>query len=337
MISFTPSNTLVEAGQVPGFCGDCQTYAYAIAPCGATFTNTDIEINGTYVPPQSAAKCICTDVLQKVLWNCARCELLAGFGSHSQPPQAYQTQCIGWGIPVSDMKAPYTGTVAPGTTTPLTGGTTGSTTTGSSPAAGTGGASGTNPTGGSGASSSGGPLPSPSDSSNNAVSGGAEGSSGPNGTAIGISVGIIGVAIVAGSLAVFVMKRNRRRHEPLELDGTYVGLDDQWEKPGRSHSPAMMPAPIASAAPLASRGPMQQHGNHPFESRPGGGGGSVVGGYDGQYEYDQYHQGGGGGGYNAYNQPGYQGYAAHDYGYEHAMPTSGPYHGGKSTEGGPYM
>ncbi|KAF9932585.1 hypothetical protein BGZ75_008524 [Mortierella antarctica] len=344
--SLTPSSLVSAAPNTPGFCGDCQTFSNAITPCGATFTKTDIEISGTYIPPQSAAKCICTEVLQKVLWNCARCELLAGFDAHSQPPQAYQTQCIGWGMVQTEWKAPYTGVVAPGTSTPLTGGTN------PQPPAGTSG-SGSNPTTGGatgGGSASGtGSMPDPSGGST------ADGGSGPNGTAIGISVGIIGVAIVAGIVSMFMIKRRRnRRHAPLELGDHYVGMDDhQWEKPSRPQSP-MIPATVASGAPVASRGPMQApHRPSPFESRPGGGG-SVVGGYDGQYDqYEPYGHGGGGGGGGGYetysNHGGYdpnyrqgppQGYPSRDYAYEHAMPTSGtplpPYHGGKS-EGGHYM
>ncbi|KAF8931160.1 hypothetical protein BGZ58_007790 [Dissophora ornata] len=350
LTSFTPS-AQVSAAAGTGFCGDCQTFAYAIAPCGSTFTSTDIEINGTYIPPQSASKCICSDTMQKVLWACARCELLA-FGAHSQPPQAYQTQCIAWGMTAAEWTAAYTGTIAPGTSA-ITGSTTGATTTAvtgtTTVAVGTATTTTAAPVAASSGTTTNGTLTGtaaalPSGSSDSALSGGtSESSGGPNGTAIGISVGIIGVAAVAGAIAVFMMKRNRRRHEPLELDGTYVGLDDQWEKP-RPQSPPMMPAPIASGAPIASRGPMQSgHRPSPFESRPGGGG-SVAGGYDGQYDqYDQYdqqydhnyahHQGGGGGGYE-YNHGGYQGY---EYGYENTVPTSGPYHGGNGSDGGHYQ
>lgn len=118
--SSSSNNLFVDAGVSPGFCGDCQTFANAIQPCGVTFGNTDIEINGTY-SPVAAAKCICSDVMQRVLWTCAKCEFLAGFNSHSPPPQAYHTTCIGWGQSIQDWNAPYTGVVAPGTTTtPLT-------------------------------------------------------------------------------------------------------------------------------------------------------------------------------------------------------------------------
>ncbi|KAF9285100.1 hypothetical protein BGZ68_004149 [Mortierella alpina] len=346
--SLSPSSLVSAAPNTPGFCGDCQTFSNAISPCGVTFTSSDIEINGTYIPPQSAAKCICTDVLQKVLWNCARCELLAGYNAHSQPPQAYQTQCIGWGMLPTEWRQPYTGVVAPGTSTPLTGGTNPP----GQPSAGTGG-SGSNPTTGgatSGSASGTGSMPNPSEGSSS------DGGSGPNGTAIGISVGIMGVAVAAGVVSMFMIRRRRnRRHAPLELGDHYVGMDDhQWEKPSRPQSP-MMPASVATGAPVASRGPMQApHRPSPFESRPGGGG-SVVGGYDGQYDqYEPYGHGGGGGGggggYETYsNHGGYdpnyrqgppQGYPPRDYAFDHAMPTSGtplpPYHGGKS-EGGHYM
>lgn len=189
----------------------------------------------------------------------------------------------------------------------------------------------------------------PSSSSDNSVGGGqTESSGGPSGTAIGISLGIIGVALVAGVVAVTMMKRRRRRHAPLELDGTYVGLDDNtWEKP-RPASPPMAPAPIASGASpsVASRmaaGPMAGMSRpSPFESRPGGGGSVVNGGYDHQYDhydggygqpvqgYDQYQNHGG------YDQ-GYQYQGHHDYGYEQQVPPqSAPaYHiGGKGGEGG---
>ncbi|KAF9351549.1 hypothetical protein BGX26_010480 [Mortierella sp. AD094] len=354
-ISFSPSTTQVSANPAsPGFCGDCQTFANAIAPCGVTFGPSDIEINGTYSPPQAAANCICSDVLQSVLWTCARCELLAGYNSHSDPPTKYHTTCIGWGATIAQWNAPYTGVVAPGTTTPLTsgGGTTSGGATTTLPATTVPVAPGTSAPGGttsSGSTSSGSSaMPgTTSISAGNSTSTDTSGSSGPNGTAIGISLGIIGVALVGGVFAMFMMKRNRRRHEPLELDGTYVGLDDSWEKPARAQSPAMIPAP----APITARGPAR---HSPFESRPGGGG-SVVGGYDGQYEqYDhnyapQYQGGianGGGYGYQGYSDQGYvdqgygdKGYGGHDYGYEHTVPTSGAYHGGKagSEVGGQYM
>ncbi|KAF9199431.1 hypothetical protein BGZ49_010460 [Haplosporangium sp. Z 27] len=347
-IALLPSPNQVSAASVtPGFCGDCQTFANAIAPCGVSFTETDIQINGTYSPPQAAAKCICSSIMQQVLWTCSRCEQFGGYsGAKTDPPTKYHSTCITWGGTIDEWNAPYTGVIAPGTTTPMTGSTntTVGTTTGAPATGGVTSGSGTLPTS-SGASGSGtAPITTTGSSNSTTEDASSSGGSGPNGTAIGISVGIIGIALVGGIIAMFMMKRNRRRrHEPLILDGTYVGLDDhQWEKPARSQSPPMIPAPAPITARGAARGPA------PFEGRPGGGG-SVVGGYDGQYEkydqYDQYdhqyqqHQMGGNGGY------GYQGYEqgyeqGYDYGYEqHNVPTSGAYHPGKagSDVGGQYL
>ncbi|KAF9191253.1 hypothetical protein BGZ51_007573 [Haplosporangium sp. Z 767] len=345
-ISLSPSALVSAAPITPGFCGDCQTFANAVAPCGGTFTPKDIEITGTYVVPQALAKCACTELMQKVLWTCARCEMLAGFDTHSDPPQKYQTQCMAWGTTIDQYRAPYTGDIAPGTSTELNRGPVPPappTTSGGNNGGNNGGNSGSTSTG---TGTSGASSPTSSDSS----TAGSE-SSGPNGTAVGISLAIIGIAVVAGGVAMVMMKRKRRRHEPLDLDGTYVNFDNQWEKPPRPQSPAMMPA-----APMPSRGPAQAvHRPSPFETRPGGGG-SVVGGYDPQYDqYDQYghNQPNGAGGYDGYshsNHGGYdqayhqgpsQGYQPHDYGYEHAMPTSGtplpPYHAGKGPEGGQYL
>ncbi|KAF9111940.1 hypothetical protein BGX27_004200 [Mortierella sp. AM989] len=324
-ISLSPSSTQVSAAPlVPGFCGDCQTFANAIQPCGETFAPANIEITGNYVIPQTAAKCICSDVMQSVLWTCSRCEQLNGFAVKTDPPQKYQTTCMGWGITIDQWKAPYTGAVAPGTTTPINGAVvppgqpSSGTATGSVPS--------TNGTGTAPATPSG----------SNGTSTDTESSGGLNGTAIGISLGIIGVAVLGGAVAMFMMKRSRRRHEPLDLDGTYVGLDDQWEKP-RPQSPASIPAP----APITARGPARPS---PFESRPGGGG-SVVGGYDGQYEqYEQYDnqyppQYPNGYGYQGQGHQGYGGAGGHDYGYEHTVPTSAPYHAKKagSEVGGQYL
>ncbi|KAF9898433.1 hypothetical protein BX616_004040 [Lobosporangium transversale] len=328
----------------PGFCPDCQTFALAIKPCGGTFEPKDIEINGMYNPPQSVAKCACSDIMQKVLWTCARCELLAGFtNAKTPPPQMYQTQCMSWGITIDAWRAPYTGDVVAGTNTaPLNGegGVPANPVPTSNPAnppggSGNGGGSGSNPPSGTSAAV-------PTNSNGSPVEPSESEGGGPNGTAIGISLGIIGVAAVGGAAAVIMMKRSRRRHEPLELDDTYVGMDHQWEKPARSQSPSMPPA-----------GPM--HRPSPFESRPGGSsGGSVVGGYDPQYDnYDHHgHPGGnnyeyghhqaapGYDGYDGYNNGGYQqGYAGHgqEYGYEHAVPTSGPFQGAKPSEKGQYL
>ncbi|KAF8949408.1 hypothetical protein BGZ47_003820 [Haplosporangium gracile] len=354
-ISGSSSSSLVSAAQASGFCPECETYAMVIQPCGGTFTEKDIAIDGTYSPPQSDAACVCKSVIQRLLWNCAKCEFLAGHQSKSPPPQQFQTTCTAtWQQPFALWTSAYTGPVAPGTTSPLSPDNNNPTgtpppanpnpaTTGGNSGNSTGTASGTLPSGTTGDSTS-----------------GAGESSGPNGTAIGISLGIIGVAAVAGGIAVVMMKRRRQRHTPLELDDSYVGLDNQWEKPPRPQSPPMMPAPIASGARAGGGGGMGRP--PPFESRPGNGsvsgGGSVIGGYDGS-QYDQqydYHQGSGStvvgsnyGDYDdgygkqqqhgGYNQGyGFQGYGHHDhqaaynhdYGYDHPVPTSNaPYHGAR--------
>ncbi|KAF9329213.1 hypothetical protein BG006_007666 [Podila minutissima] len=329
--------TYTDAALTPGFCGDCQTFSNAIGVCGGSFTKADIEIQTPYALPQSFAKCVCTEVMQKVLWTCKRCEELAGFKVSTPPPNAHRATCLGWGITAADYSLPYTGVVAPGTQG-ITGG--GDPNPGPNPPGG-----GTNPPAGNeGTTSSVAPgQPTPSGAGGKPP---ANDGDGVNGAAVGISLGIIGIAAVGGGAAVFMMKRRRHaRHAPLELGDHYVGLEDNnnWEKPARPSSPPMAPAPVASGAPLASRGPMQGRPS-PFEKRPGGNG-SVVGGYDGQYDqYDHYHHGGGSqaGGYNdGYNQGGqydqnyYQGHGQqgygppgysshHDYGYDHTVPTSGP-------------
>ncbi|KAG0351802.1 hypothetical protein BGZ54_003098 [Gamsiella multidivaricata] len=352
---------LAHAALDPGFCGDCQTFSNAIGVCGGSFGAADIEINGEYVLQQQYSKCICTEVMQKVLWTCAKCELLAGHQSKAPPPQKYQTQCIAWGMTVQEWKTPYTGVVAPGTQTDVTGAGGSSTpvppaTTTTAPTAGkpsTGGPSTTVGSGGQNPPSTTDPN-APSSSSDNSVSGPdstTETNSGPNGTAIGISVGIIGVAVVAGVVAVVMMKRRRRRRTPLDLDSlpaeaSFVALEDKWEKPHHhSGSPPLPPAPIASAAPVVGRG---GRGGYQME-------GSVVGGYDPQYDggYGQYGHGGHGGydGYggsvhgqymNQYDDqyvgyhPSHQqeAYQMHDYGYEHN--NQGPnaqYHPGGLAKG----
>ncbi|KAF9120466.1 hypothetical protein BGW39_011364 [Mortierella sp. 14UC] len=363
--AFLASNTSSTALAAPsGFCAECQTYAMVIQPCGGTFTPETIEIQTPYNPPQAHAQCVCKAVIQRLLWNCARCENLSGFAVKTPPPSQYQTTCTKeWGVAFADYTKGYTGDVAPGTLSPLTGdnGTNPNPNVVKPPLP----TSGTNPSTGSGNGTTGtssGAVPTNSDGSTS----GAGESTGPNGTAIGISLGIIGVAAVAGVVAVVMMKRRRRRHTPLELDGTYVGLDDQWEKPARPQTPPMMPAPIVNGGRGGGGGGGLMRPS-PFESRPPGsvsGGGSVVGGYDNsQYDQYDYHQGGGGstvvgsnygdyddgygkqqhGGYNqGYNQgypPHDQGYPPHhdqgypphhDYGYDHPVPTSGaPYHGGR--------
>ncbi|KAF9434895.1 hypothetical protein BGZ76_007239 [Entomortierella beljakovae] len=275
----------------PGFCGDCQTFANAIGVCGGSFGPADIEINGEYVLQQQYSKCVCTEVMQKVLWTCAKCELLAGHQSKAPPPQKYQTQCIAWGMTIEEWKAPYTGVVAPGTQTEVGGGVvnppapsvTNTPTNKPSQSA----------TNGSGGSATSGGSTQPTNPSDNATSGDdtttTEGSK-PNTAAIGISVGIIGVAVVAGAIAVVMMKRRRRRRTPLDLDslpgqaGGFSQIDDKWS-PHRPQSPPLPPAPIASATPAVARenGHRSPYDNHGYME------GSVVGGYDGPYDgYDQY-------------------------------------------------
>lgn len=359
----SPSSSSLVSAQVPGFCAECETYAMVVGQCGGTFEPKDIAIDGVYSPKESDANCVCKAVIQKLLWNCAKCMSLGGGKlAKSPPPQQYQMTCQNtWKMPPTLWATSYTGPVAPGTTSLLN--PDGNNPTGTPPPvkpdpATTGG------NGGSGTGTASGTLPSGSGAAGESNSGG---NSGPNGTAIGISLGIIGIAAVGGAAAVVMMKRRRRRHTPLELDDSYVGLDNQWEKPPRPQSPPMMPAPIVSGARAGGAGGMGRPS--PFESRPGNGsvsgGGSVVGGYDGT-QYDQqydYHQGGGStvvgssygdyddgygnkqqqhGGYNNQGYGGYghhdqaypphdhQGAYNHDYGYDHPVPTSNaPYHGGR--------
>ncbi|KAG0294443.1 hypothetical protein BGZ96_001171 [Linnemannia gamsii] len=364
-IGSSSSSSLVSA-QVPGFCAECETYAMVVGPCGGKFEPKDIAIDGTYSPLQSDANCVCKAVIQKLLWNCAKCmSLNGGKLAKSPPPQQYQMTCQNqWKTPATLWNTAYGGPVAPGTTTPL----------GSdsnpigvpppvNPDPATTGGSGGN--GGTGTGTSSGTLPSGSGTGSAGESNSGNESSAPNGTAIGISLGIIGIAAVGGAAAVVMMKRRRRRHTPLELDDSYVGIDNQWEKPPRPQSPPMMPAPIVSGARAGGGGAGGMGRPSPFESRPGNGsvsgGGSVVGGYDGS-QYDQqydYHQGGGstvvgsnygdyddgyGNKQQQYNNQGYgyghhdQGYPPHDhqgaynhdYGYDHPVPTSNaPYHGSR--------
>ncbi|OAQ29174.1 hypothetical protein K457DRAFT_126170 [Linnemannia elongata AG-77] len=361
-ISGSSSSSLVSGAPATGFCAECETYAMVIQPCGGSFTEKDISINGVYSPPESDGACVCKSVIQRLLWNCAKCiSLGTGLQAKSPPPQQFQMTCTAWKQPFSLWTSAYTGPVAPGTTSPLSPDNNNPTGTPppANPSPGTTGGSGNSMTGTGTAS---GNLP--SGTTGDSTSGE---SSGPNGTAIGISLGIIGIAAVGGAAAVVMMKRRRRRHTPLELDDSYVGLDNQWEKPPRPQSPPMMPAPIASGARAGGGGGGMGRPS-PFESRPGNGsvsgGGSVVGGYDNsQYDQYDYHQGGGStvvgsnygdfddgygkqqqhGGYNqGYGHQGYghhdQGYPPHDhqgaynhdYGYDHPVPTSNaPYHGGR--------
>ncbi|KAG0307525.1 hypothetical protein BGZ97_000365 [Linnemannia gamsii] len=373
IFSSSSYSSLVSAA-VPGFCPECETYAMVVKPCGGTFEPKDIAIDGTYNPLQSDAACVCKSVIQRLLWNCAKCMSLSGGKlAKSPPPQQYQMTCQNtWAQPPANWNAAYTGPVAPGTTSPLNPG--GTNPTGNPPpvnpdpaTTGGNGGNGGNGNGGSVSGTASGSSPSGSGTAGDSTSGTGE-PTGPNGTAIGISLGIIGVAAVGGAAAVVMMKRRRRRHTPLELDDSYVGLDNQWEKPPRPQSPPMMPAPIASGARAGAGGAGGMGRPSPFESRPGNGsvsgGGSVIGGYDGsQYDQYDYHQGGGStvvgsnygdyddgygnkqqqhGGYNNQGYGGYghhdQGYPPHDhqgaynhdYGYDHPVPTSNaPYHGGR--------
>lgn len=352
--------SLASAALDPGFCGDCQTYALAIQPCGGTFTNADIQVPGEYVLPQPLAKCICSAVIQKVLWTCAKCASFGGSKFAAVPPNKYQTACMSWGTTVDQWNAPYTGSSAPGTQTDLGGGpnppppatttTTTTTTSSSTP----------RPSGG-GGSSSGSDTETTTDSngiqptgtSDNATSG-EKSDSTPDGKAIGISVGIIGVAAIAGVVAVFMMKRRRRRR-PLDLDSSpalanFMELDSHGsgrEKYVRPVSPPMTAAPVASATPAVSR-----HRNYTE--------GGSVGGYDAQYDhYGQGHiQGYDGYGHGQYDQYGDQYneqyydqgyYDQHQHGYGHDYydrpaasqgPSVPPPPGsvvGKPNEGGHYM
>ncbi|KAF9149744.1 hypothetical protein BG015_008440 [Linnemannia schmuckeri] len=321
-----------------GFCGDCQTFANAIGVCGGTFTPADIEKPTEYVLQREYAKCTCTAVMQQVLWTCAKCEFLAGKGSKGVPPKKHQMTCMEWGTTIEAYNLPYTGVVAPGTTTdlgngkpnppPVPGTTTNNPPQPTDPAKPTPTTTGGN--GGNGGGNGGGNKPSgtssdPSNPSNsqdslNGDKNTSETSSGPNTAAIGISVGIIGVAFIAGVMAVVMMKRRRRRRSPLDLDSSpalanFTHLEDKWEtKPTRPTSPPLPPAPVASAPPVVGRG-----------GRGGYGEGSVVGGYDAHYDaqydgqYDQYDGYGHGhhGGYDAYGHGqsghGHGGYGGQEY------------------------
>ncbi|KAF9586096.1 hypothetical protein BGW38_009708 [Lunasporangiospora selenospora] len=336
------SSSLVAAAPPSGFCGDCQTYALAIAPCGGTFTAADIAINGAYTPAQQYSKCLCTSVMQGVLWKCGGCQKNDGFKIDVPPPQKHQTMCLDWGVSIQDYNAPYTGPVAPGTAADLGNGGKNPVTTGQPGNNNNNNNPNTSTNGGPSSTSN---TTQPSSSNDKSVTEDKSSGSGPSGAAIGISLGIIGVAVIAGLISVFMMRRRRaRRHAPLDLDGTYLNVDNSWEKP-RPGSPSLNASPMVNAPAPATRGPMM--GNHnasPFDRRPpGGGGGSVVGGYDPQYDqYDQYNNGGGygGGGYDQYHHHGgmpQQNYPAHDYGYDHTVPTSGPYHSSKHSEAGHYM
>ncbi|KAF9943029.1 hypothetical protein BGZ67_008660 [Mortierella alpina] len=185
--------------------------------CGGTFTNKDIEIVGEYVLQQAYSKCLCKSVIQQVLWTCAKCELLAGFSqAKAPPPQKYQTQCIAWGHSIDEWKAPFLGKVAPGTVTDVGAGPNPPAPQPSTPTNNPNppkpGPSSTGSGGGGKPPSSADPT-SPSATSDNSSNPGGptETNSGPNTTAIGISVGIIGVVGVAGAIVVVMMKKKKRR------------------------------------------------------------------------------------------------------------------------------
>ncbi|KAF9954768.1 hypothetical protein BGZ72_004314 [Mortierella alpina] len=272
-----------HAALTPGFCPDCQTFSKAIAVCGGTFEPKDIEIVGEYVLQQPYSKCLCKSVIQQLLWTCAKCEFLNGFSqAKAPPPQKYQTQCIAWGMTIDEWRAPYTDEVVPGTVTdvgagPNPPGPQPSTPT-NNPNPPKPGPSSTGNGGGKPPSSSNPSSPSTtSDNSTNPNGEPTETNSGPNTTAIGISVGIIGVVGVAGAIVVVMMKKKKRRAmRPLDLTDLNVLTD----KHARPDSPL---GPIASAAPavIRARDPTPQHQNYE-EINHGQG-------YNGQQQY--YEQG----------------------------------------------
>ncbi|KAF9914969.1 hypothetical protein BX616_007178 [Lobosporangium transversale] len=359
LLSPSTSGGRALAALEPGFCGDCQTFANAIQVCGGSFTPADIEIVGEYVLQQAYSKCLCTEVMQKVLWTCAKCELLAGHHqAKAPPPQKYQTQCIAWGMTIQEWKQPYTGTVAPGTQTDVTGG--GGTNpnpnpepqptqpnqpsaTGPSNQPKPSNGSGSNPGNGNGDGNNSTSPPNANESNSsadNSVSGNKpaeQTSTGSNGLTIGIAGGIIGIAVVAGTIAVVMMKRRRRRRSPLDLDslpgqtGQFAPMEDKWENSvHHPSSPPLPPAPIASATPVAghARGGYDNAGYMD-------GNGSAVGGYDPQYDgynqydnYDQYngHHGGYGGQYGGqYMDQGHYGQGQYDQDYHQGHPGQDGY------------
>lgn len=343
-----PGTEAVRPGT--GFCGDCQTFAIAMGNCGGTFTEADMSSTVEYVLQQKTATCVCTSVLQKILWTCAKCMANGGVQAKAPPPQKYQTQCMTWGTSIEQWKADYTGPVADGTTTstkysdstdpnpnpnpnPVTSVPPQPTTANPQPT----GGNGNNPTPSNGAKVPGGDNNNSGNGNdpNNSLDGGqstSQSSSGLNTTAVAVSGGIIGVALIAGALAVVMMKRRRRRHTPLDLDslpggGGFITLEDKWEKPT---SPGLPPAPVASAGPMVGN---RHRGQAPYDERYMEGG-SAVGGYEPHYDnYDHYRGGpGSANGYDDYGhypsqfgaeqQQHYVGYhpnhgqESHDYGYE---------------------
>ncbi|CAO3574253.1 unnamed protein product [Mortierella alpina] len=290
MLSPSTAGGRTHAALTPGFCGDCQTFGNAIAECGGSFTNKDIEIVGEYILQQAYSKCLCKSVIQQVLWTCAKCELLAGFNqAKAPPPQKYQTQCIAWGMTIDEWRAPFLGTVAPGTATDVGAGPNPPAPQPSTPTnnpnppkpapstTGNGGGGGKPP-------SSADPT-SPSSTSDNSTNPGGttETSSGPNTTAIGISVGIIGVVGVAGAIMAVMMKKQKSRAmRP-------IGLEDRNSSLG----------PITSAAPILARDPPHQHLNYEEINHAQA--------YNGQQQYHQQ-----GSGHNGYGQQ-HNGRRYHEY------------------------
>ncbi|KAG0082272.1 hypothetical protein BGZ92_011848 [Podila epicladia] len=324
----TAFSGMASAALEPGFCGDCQTYANAIQPCGGTFTNADIQVPGEYVLTLPLAKCICSAVIQRVLWTCAKCAAFGGSKFAAVPPNKYQTQCMAWGTTVDQWNAPYTGIVAPGTQTDTGGGPAPpppppvtSSTNPQTPKPSGGGSTG----GGGMGTSTDSNGNQPTGTSDNATSGEKSSGSSPDGKAIGISVGIIGVAAIAGVVAVFMMKRRRRRR-PLNLDSSpalanFMELDSHGsgrEKNLRPTSPPMQYDHYGHGHGQGydgySHGQYDQYGNQ----------------YDDQY-YDQ--------GYYDQHQHGY----GQEYGYDRPAASQGPTAPpagsvvGKPNDGGQYL
>ncbi|KAG0215536.1 hypothetical protein BGX28_009584 [Mortierella sp. GBA30] len=242
-LSSSTSGGRALAALTEGFCSDCETFANAIGVCGGTFLPENIEINGEYALQEPYAKCICQNAIQKVLWNCAQCERLAGHQSTAPSPQIYKTQCIHWGMTPDAWKAPYTGPIAPGTQADLSGGDGPNPTTPSTSTAPSHPIKSSNPTisslqivsslptsskpnpkpkgaattvgdGRSGPSSpTDSMLPSPSSDNSVNLSGRKESGSGLNMLAIEIAVGIVGLAVIAGVIVVLLLKIRRRRQE----------------------------------------------------------------------------------------------------------------------------
>ncbi|KAG0273523.1 hypothetical protein BGZ95_010676 [Linnemannia exigua] len=333
LLSPSTSGGLAHAAPDIGFCADCKTFSNAIGVCGGTFGPADIEKPGEYVLQQAYAKCTCTEVMQKVLWTCAKCEYFAGKGSQGVPPKKHKMTCLDWGITVAEYAMPYTGVVEPGTTTDLTGGgtpnpppTTTTTTVNPIPPTDkptTGGGGGGTSTGGNGKPSGTSSDPSSPSASHDSLNGDKTetGSTGPNTAAIGISVGIIGVAFVAGIMTVVMMKRRRRRRSPLDLDSSpalanFVALEDKWDnKPSRYGEGSV----VGGGYDAQYDGHYDAYGHHGGYDAQYEGYGQGVHGYSGgggqqydHYQGSQYDQG-----YDQGYHPGQQdAYQMHDYGYD---------------------